>query len=149
MAKSKRSKVKQVYRRIAKEKLEQRELERLKKTCLSLHKLAELHQTPVARVSRRKIQHGGFEPITSYTPTPIRPRKYAVHTVENGQYVQRDPSVILEEEKAQTLEDNNVDMQKVDYFYRDVTKHTITKATINADEATYISYFRATEKGKL
>jgi hypothetical protein len=45
MAKSKRSKIKQANRAVAKETLREKELKRLKATCLSLHRMAGLVQS--------------------------------------------------------------------------------------------------------
>ncbi|GJD12241.1 hypothetical protein Gasu2_63430 [Galdieria sulphuraria] len=139
MAKSKRSKIKQANRAVAKETLKNRELERLKAVCLSLHMTAGFSQSfSATKGNKRKIQHRGFEPITTYVPTPNRPKKFAVHQLVDGQYIQKDPETLIQEEK----EESNQRLQANGYFYQDVTKRT---EKVSSQGMMEVDYVRANE----
>ncbi|GJQ15081.1 hypothetical protein GpartN1_g6872.t1 [Galdieria partita] len=136
MAKSKRSKIKQANRAVARETLKRLEWERLEAVCLSLHKIAGFSQSFSATTDKkkRKIEHRGFEPITTYVPTPSRPKKFAVHQLVNGHYIQRDPHTLIREEE----EERNQKFQQNNLFYEDTTKGTERVSSQGMMEVDYI-----------
>ncbi|KAK4529082.1 hypothetical protein GAYE_SCF7681MG7034 [Galdieria yellowstonensis] len=154
MAKSKRSKIKQANRAVAKETLREKELKRLKATCLSLHRMAGLVQSFTVSGKNRKIQHGGFESITTYVPTPDRPRKFAVHQIEDGRYVQKDPNTILgEEQQAEMLhcqyyEDTRKPTEAVSTSHQQQPsnhRHNEENEDDDNDKMAQVAYIRATD----